>query len=116
MPPSNVSDQTSLSAVGCIGKLCGSFLCRIPTGKNQDGWMALQCLGENLRSLHPKTYTVILDRGESGLRYSRQLSELILAQALKLANDPHGLADRHFNSLLRGTKLFHITVSDNHGR
>jgi len=111
----NVSDQPPPLTVGWIEGLCGSFLGRIPSGENQYGWMALQRLGENLRSLHPKAHTVIFDSGKGSLWYSRQLSELVLAQALKFADDAHGLADRHFNSLPRRTKLLHLMVSGNHG-
>ena len=36
---------------------------------------------------------IILDRGNRGLRYARESSQLILAELLKLSNDPYGFTN-----------------------
>ena len=55
--------------------------------------MALEGSRKHLGTLDPEADTIVLDRGKSGLRNASALSELILAQALQLANDAHRFTD-----------------------
>ena len=70
--------------------------------------MTAQRARQDLRSLHTKANSIILNRRKRGLRYAAEASELILAQVLEFAKDSYGLANRDFNALLRRTKLLHL--------
>ena len=81
-----------------------------PSGEYQDGRVAFECLGENLCTLYTKTDSIIFNRGKRGLRNTCAIRELILAQALQLTHDAHGLAHRHGDAFLRGTELTHLRL------
>ncbi len=70
--------------------------------------MALQRSGQNLCPFDSKANPVIFNRRNRGLRYTRELRELILAKFLKLANDAHGFTNRHDYAAFSGTKLTHL--------
>jgi hypothetical protein len=63
-----------------------------PPRENQHGRMALEGFREHLCAFDAKANAVVLDSGKSSLWDTRALRELVLAQALQLANDAHGLA------------------------
>jgi hypothetical protein len=65
----------------------------LPTREDQHCGMTLEASRKHLRALDPKADTIVLDCGKSGLRNTSALSELILTQALQLANDAHRFTD-----------------------
>jgi len=70
--------------------------------------MALEGFCEHLCALNSKANTIVLDGRKSGLWDTRAPRELVLAQALQLADDAHGLAYRDGDALLRRAKLLHL--------
>src|SRR5512134_3680238 len=79
-----------------------------PSREYQHGRMALEGLCEHLCALNAKANAIVLDGRKSGLWDTRALRELVLAQALQLANDAHGLAYRDGDALLRRAKFLHL--------
>lgn len=69
--------------------------------------MALQSPRKHLRTLDTKSNAIVFDRGYGRLRDPRGLSELILAQFLKLAKNTNRFPNRNFNASLRGTIVIH---------
>src|SRR5207253_8508930 len=86
----------------------------LPSRKYQDCRMAFERECKCLRTLDAKLYSVILDRGNCCLGDARNLRELSLAQALKLADDPQRFPDRNLDSFPRRMKILHFSVSHNH--
>jgi hypothetical protein len=72
--------------------------------------MTLKRSRKHLGSFNPEADAIILDRGESCLRDAGALGELILAKALQLANDAHGLPDRNPESTLGRAKISHYDL------
>jgi hypothetical protein len=71
------------------GVLCRRFDVIFPPGEDQHRGMTLERSRKNLRPLDPKADTIVLNRGKGSLSNARALGELVLAQALQLANDAH---------------------------
>lgn len=93
-------------------RISGSGAARhIPTWEDQHGGVALQRTRQNLRALYTETHAVVLDGGEGSLGDTSVLRQLILTQALQLADNTDRLADRNIHSLLCGTKQLHLKVS-----
>ena len=57
--------------------------------------MATQCAGQNLGAFDTQPNTIVFDSGKRCLGNAAQLRQLVLAEALQLANDANGLADRN---------------------
>ena len=53
--------------------------------------MALKCVGKHLCPLNAQIDATVLNGGDRGLRNSRALCQLALAEFLKFAQDPHRL-------------------------
>ena len=88
--------------------LCRSLEMIFPSREYQHGRMAFEGFREHLCAFNAKANTVVLDGGKSGLRDTRALRDLVLAQALQLSNNAHGLANRDSDALLRRAKLLHL--------
>ncbi|HEX9811496.1 MAG TPA: hypothetical protein VGA88_05345 [Burkholderiales bacterium] len=106
--------------VRCNGLLCRRLLIGVPPWKHQHCGMALESTSKNLRALHTKANAIVLDGGNRGLRNARKLSQLILAEFLKFANDAHRFTDTDLGAAFGWTELTHflwspiIVCSDRH--
>ena len=69
--------------------------------------MAPQGLRKNPGALDTETDTIVFDGGDGCLRNIRSFRQFILAQVLKLADNPNGFSDRHSDSLLCLTVCLH---------
>ena len=90
--------------------LCRCFTRHFPARKYQHPGVTPEGAGENLGAFNARANATILDCRDSGLRNSGCLSQLILAQFLKLAEDAHRLANRYDCTLLRRTIVFHYCL------
>ncbi len=91
---SNARDHARASSrVAWMALLCRMLLVFFPTRKHKHGGMALERASKNLRALDPQTDAIILDRGNCGLRYFREPSQLILTEFLKLPNNSYGFTN-----------------------
>ena len=103
----NVGVQRRPKAVRWNNWLCRCFTGHFPARKDQHSRVTPQGAGQDLRTLNAKTNPTILDCGDGGLRNPRCLSQLILAQFLKLAKYAHRLTNRYGCALLRRAVVFH---------
>ena len=81
--------------------------------------MTTKCTGKHFRTLNAKTNAIVLDGGKRRLGNTTQLGKLILAQALKFAQNAHRFANRYFGAFLGGAKFPHprspvVMRSDGH--
>ena len=106
-PAYDESHLPRIPAVRCTEMLCCCISWQLPAGEDKHSRMALQSTSEDLRPLDAKAHTVVLDGGDAGLRDTRQLSQLILAQFLELTNNAYRLANRDGDAFLRGIIIFH---------
>jgi hypothetical protein len=60
-----------------------------PAGKNKHCWMTPEGARQHLGAFDAKANTIVFDGGKCRLRNAAQLGKLILAQALKLAQNAH---------------------------
>jgi hypothetical protein len=79
-----------------------------PAGEYQHCWMTPEGARQHLGAFNAKANTIVFDGGKRRLRNTAQLSKLILAQPLKLAQNAHRFANRNFDTLLRRAKLLHL--------
>src|SRR5512139_2697992 len=86
------------------------LLVGVPPGEHQHCGVALESASKNLRTLHTKANAVVLDRRNRGLRNTREFSQLVLTELLKLANDANRFADTHRGAALGWTKLTHYAL------
>jgi len=91
-PTYDESHLPRIPAVRCTAMLCRCISWQLPAGEDKHSRMALQSTSEDLRPLDAKAHTIVLDCGDAGLRDTRQVSQLILAQFLELTNDAYRLA------------------------
>ena len=79
-----------------------------PARKHQHRRMTTEGTGKHLRTLNAKANAIVLDGGKRRLGDTTQLSELILAQTLKFAQNAHRFANRNLGALLGGAKFPHL--------
>ena len=60
-----------------------------PSWEHQHGRVALEGFRQHLGALDTKANAIVFDGGERGLRDACTLRELVLTQALQLANNAH---------------------------
>lgn len=96
---------------GWIGQLSGVI--QLPSWKNENGWVAMQCRSEHLRPLDTKVDATILDTRNGRLGDAAQFGELVLAEILQFTDDANRFPGRDIHALLGRNEIFHVNDSDN---
>ena len=89
-------------------RLGGGVNRHFPAWKHQHRRMTTERTGKHFRTLNAKANAIVLDGGKRCLGNTTKLGELILAQALKFAQNAHRFANRYFGALLGGAKFLHL--------